>query len=103
MERWFALVRVFLAKIYKLQGQLLLPLQLQLKLPLTYPTPVSAESFKEKRIRKVRCLSAASFEPFPFFLETFGVSETAWSPFLGYLFWRRKKSNWLSGHPDLLT
>jgi hypothetical protein len=27
-----------------------------------------------------------------------GISATVWSPFLGYLFWRDKKGDWLSAH-----
>ena len=46
--------------------------------------------------------AAGEFQHFPIFCPAQLGSRrpvAAWSPFLGYLFWRRKKGDWLSGHP----
>jgi len=44
----------------------------------------------------------SEFQHFPIFCPAqLGTRRAvaAWSPFLGYLFWRSKKGNWPSGHP----
>ena len=55
-----------------------------------------------KWIKKASLFERSEFRSFPIFcLAQLGTRRAvaAWSPFLGYLFWRSKKGNWLSGHP----
>jgi hypothetical protein len=54
-----------------------------------------------KWIKKASLFERSEFRSFPIFcLAQLGTRRAvaAWSPFLGYLFWRSKKGNWQSGH-----
>ena len=59
-----------------------------IKYPLDGSPLIGPEKRKKKAIRTARCLSAASFGLFRFFLSIAGPGQSSGSPFLGYLFWR---------------
>jgi len=54
-----------------------------------------------KWIKKASLFERSEFRSFPIFCRAQMGTRRAMapaSPFLGYLFWRSKKGNWLSGH-----